>query len=637
MNALVHRGASDASRLAPAPAGHDARADVGRLASSEPAPWGPDVAEDAHTPWRIRSILAVLVIGCLLPGVLLSGYFILSAYQQQKAYAIRDAQALARAVAANLDRDLASVESGLRVLATSGALATADLPAFDAQARMALPHQHITNYVLIDADGRQRLNTLRPMGSPLPAQGGPPELRRVFDEDRSVLTDLFTGPVTGQPILAMAVPVRRKGQTLYSLGAGLAPRRVAGLLQAHNLPSEWIAAVLDSKGRIVARNRDMDRFLGKSAVPALVNAAHAHREGVVETVTLEGIPVITAYSRSDLFDWSVGVGIPQAALTRELKHAMLVLVGATAVAFALALLLTWWLAVHRIVAPADRLLARMQRMSRGEDPGPPDGRHTSREFAALDQGFAEMSRQLQQREQEKEAKLAAEAASRAKTAFLSRMSHELRTPLNAVLGFAQVLQLDPQEKLSLRQYEMVEQIIRSGQHLLDMISDVLDVSRIEAGTMQVAISEVAAAAVIQECQQMLAVEADRLQLQLNVILPMETARVRADRTRLKQVLLNLMSNAVKYNRPYGEVHVLLEGTPSGWRFTVRDTGMGMTPEQLSHLFEPFNRLGREQQGTPGTGIGLIICRSLLEMMDAHLEVTSQDGQGSTFSFELPRA
>jgi two-component system sensor histidine kinase/response regulator len=604
-------------------------------ASLSPSSTEPGVRA-APKPWRIRSSLALLIAACLLPGMLLSSYFIVSAYSQQKAYAIRDAQATARAVAVNLDRDLASVESGLRVLATSSALATDDLRGFHAQARMALPYQHISNYVLLDRTGRQRVNTLRPWGEPLPLNGGPPELQGVFETDRSVLTDVFIGPVTGQPILAMAVPVQHRGKTVYSLGAGLFPERIVGVLNSQNLPPEWIAAVLDSKGHITARSRGMALYVGKPAAPALIEAAKVHREGVIEAITLEGIPVFTAYSRSNLFGWTVAVGVPVSVLTSDLKKSMLLLLGASAVAFAGALVLAWQLVMHRIVMPADRLLARMRRMSRGEDPGPNGAGQTSQEFAALDQGFADMGVRLQQREREREATLAAQAANRAKTEFLSRMSHELRTPLNAVLGFAQVLQLDQAERLTPRQYEMVDQIARSGQHLLEMITDVLDVSRIESGSLQVMIADIDLHEMAAECRQMIAAPAAAANLKVTIGLPQGPAAVRADKTRLKQVLINLMSNAVKYNRPGGEVMLSVEPHGTDWRITVRDSGIGMNAEQMSHLFEPFNRLGRENNGTPGTGIGLVISKRLLEMMDSRLAFDSEARQGSTFWFDLPR-
>lgn len=590
------------------------------------------------TTWGIRSSLALLVIACLLPGISLSTYIIVSDYWQDKARALRDAVVTARAATASLDRDIISVTSGLRVLATSHALHTGRLAEFHKQASSALAFQNVTNYVLIDSQGRQQLNTLKTWGAPLPAVGGPPSLQRIFSTGEPVLTDIFIGPVTGKPILGLGVPVLHEGKIIYSLNAGIVPDRFARVFDTQGLPKNWISAILDSSGRVVARTHDMPRYVGKPAVPDLIRMAQEHREGVLETVTLEGIPVVTAFSRSSVSDWTVAVGIPRAELTAKLKTSLGLLSVVSIVLFAGALWFAWRLAMSRVVRPADRLLVRMNQVSQGQDPGPADLAHASREFMALEQGLVEMGAKLQLREIELQAKLAAEAANQAKTTFLSRMSHELRTPLNAVLGFAQVLKIDHTERLSDRQYDMVCKIETSGQHLLDMISDVLDVSRIESGTLQMAIVDVDLSALLTECHQMMQAETQACGLQLTLAIPPgDLPWVRGDKTRLRQVVLNLVSNAIKYNVAHGRITLSMQPLDAAMRLSVQDTGLGMTTAQTSHLFEPFNRLGRQNSSTPGTGIGLVICKHLLEQMDSSLQYTTTQGQGSTFYFDLPLA
>ncbi|MGH6647642.1 hybrid sensor histidine kinase/response regulator [Aquabacterium sp.] len=588
--------------------------------------------------WSIRSSLALLAIACILPGALMSTYFIVSDYRLQKGRAIQDAVATARAAAANLDRDLASIESGLHVLATSAALDANDLPTFYQQAQQALPFQNITNYVLIDSSGRQRLNTVRPLGAPLPVKGGPPQLQDIFATGHTVLTDLFTGPVTGKPILAIGVPVQRNGKILYSLNAGLFPDRVANVLMAQKLPPNWIAVVLDSRGTVVARTHESNRFLGHSAVPDLVRMTREQREGVLETITLEGVPVITAFSRSGTSKWSVAIGVPKASLNAGLKESLAMLLVVNVLLSVAAMWLAWRLAMAKVVQPAHRLLDRMGSLSRGLDPGPPSTTAaSSREFVALEQGFADMGQRLREHEAARRAKIAAEAANQAKTDFLSRMSHELRTPLNAVLGFAQVLKMNTADPLSSRQLGMVKQIESSGLHLLEMIADVLDVSRIESDKIDVFIEDVDVRALSRDCQQMVATQAQEAGVHLEIVTQDGVGQVRADRTRLKQVLLNLLSNGVKYNRRGGRVSLILQELDGQMTFRVRDTGLGMTREQVRHLFEPFNRLGRENTSTPGTGIGLVICKRLLELMGTKLNVRTIEGEGSEFMFSLPSA
>lgn len=220
-------------------------------------------------------------------------------------------------------------------------------------------------------------------------------------------------------------------------------------------------------------------------------------------------------------------------------------------------------------------------------------------------------------------------ANAAKTHFLSRMSHELRTPLNAVMGFAQLLRMDRRHPLPEEATQRVLRIEQAGAHLLALIGDVLDLSRIEAGQLPVSPEVVDLAEVAAECVTMLRVQADSKGVELR--LPQQGARalVRADRVRLRQVLLNLLSNAVKYNRPGGTATVEWARRTAHWEIRVIDTGLGMTDAQLAHLFEPFNRLGAERSGVEGTGIGLVLARHLVQLMGGDLRLNSCSGRGTT--------
>ncbi len=233
---------------------------------------------------------------------------------------------------------------------------------------------------------------------------------------------------------------------------------------------------------------------------------------------------------------------------------------------------------------------------------------------------------------------AAAQANAAKTEFLSRMSHELRTPLNAVLGFSQLLLSDPQRPLQDSQRVRVGHIERAGQHLLAMIGDVLDLSRIESGNLPLLPQPLAVAGLIEESIALVAPTARATGVALLQPACDRTLHVLADPMRLRQVLVNLLSNAVKYNRSGGQV--VVEVQPNGSdavRIGVTDTGIGLTPQQQIHLFEPFNRLGAERRGIEGTGLGLAISRRLVALMGGSIGVTSEPGQGSTFGVTLPRA
>jgi len=228
----------------------------------------------------------------------------------------------------------------------------------------------------------------------------------------------------------------------------------------------------------------------------------------------------------------------------------------------------------------------------------------------------------------------AEKANRAKSEFLSRMSHELRTPLNAILGFAQLLEM---AQLDRDKRESVGQILKAGQHLLGLINEVLEISRIEAGRLSFSPEAVQIASAVQESLDLLTPMAARRRIQLRDEVAKNRRRhVMADQQRLKQVLLNVISNAIKYNGDDGLVTISaeeVEGTRL--RLKVRDTGPGIKLENQSKLFVPFERLGAEQTGVEGTGLGLALSKRLLEMMGGSIGVENNPDRGATFWMELP--
>ena len=232
----------------------------------------------------------------------------------------------------------------------------------------------------------------------------------------------------------------------------------------------------------------------------------------------------------------------------------------------------------------------------------------------------------------------AEMANRAKSDFLARISHELRTPLNAVLGFAQLIEMNPKEPLTARQGRHVGQIRKSGNHLLSLIDEILDLSKIEAGTIRISIERVPLGSVFEQLRETLQPLADSAQIRLVIDLPNELPAVRADRVRLIQILMNLGTNAIKYNRRGGQI--TLQAHWSGGdivRLAVIDTGVGIPRELHGDVFKPFNRLGAEEGSIEGTGIGLAISHRLTALMQGVLAFESELNQGSTFWIELPTA
>jgi PAS domain S-box-containing protein len=234
-----------------------------------------------------------------------------------------------------------------------------------------------------------------------------------------------------------------------------------------------------------------------------------------------------------------------------------------------------------------------------------------------------------------EALVAAEDANRAKTDFISSMSHELRTPLNAILGFAQLVESGTPAPTP-TQKRGINQILKAGWYLLDLINEILDLALIESGTMSLSGEPVALTEVLLECRAMVEDQARQRGIGMTFARLEAPRFVKADRTRLKQVLINLLFNAIKYNQSGGHVTVVCTLSGQGRvRISVRDTGPGLTAEQVGQLFQPFNRLGQETGGEEGTGIGLVVTKRLVELMGGVIGVESTPGVGSVFWVEMP--
>jgi signal transduction histidine kinase len=308
--------------------------------------------------------------------------------------------------------------------------------------------------------------------------------------------------------------------------------------------------------------------------------------------------------------------------------------------------------LERLAAAAGRVAGGEQGLQlpvRGKDEAARLTESFNRMSTALDQRFAarveaeraleRANEQLEVRVRERTAELeqarnAAEQASRAKSEFLSRMSHELRTPLNAILGFAQLLRLrnghtSPEVGVQLGHIET------AGWHLLALINDVLDLSRIEAGSLAIDVREVAIAPIVAESLRMVQAAAAASEVSIHDGTGMlDAVTVQGDPTRLRQVLVNLLSNACKYNRRGGTVTVDARRDDGWLELAIVDTGPGLDAGQIAALFEPFNRLGMERSGVEGTGIGLVITRRLVELMGGGLDVQSRPGTGSRFAVRL---
>ena len=246
-------------------------------------------------------------------------------------------------------------------------------------------------------------------------------------------------------------------------------------------------------------------------------------------------------------------------------------------------------------------------------------------------------------EEARQERALAQAANAAKTQFLSRVSHELRTPLHAVLSFTELMASDTAHPLPAAQQRRLAHVQQAGQHLQALIDDLLDLSLVEAGRLQVRLEALDLGPLLAELQALVQPQADALDIRMAWCAVPAAARVQADARRLRQVLLNLLGNAIKYNRPQGQVRVDVARQADGWSIAVSDNGLGIPPERMGELFQPFNRLGRERGPVAGVGLGLALSQLLVQAMGGRIEAQSTladaqgQGGGTTFRLRLPPA
>lgn len=235
-----------------------------------------------------------------------------------------------------------------------------------------------------------------------------------------------------------------------------------------------------------------------------------------------------------------------------------------------------------------------------------------------------------------EAKEDAEKASLAKSEFLSSMSHELRTPLNAILGFTQLLATDPVTPPTKQQKDSLDHIYTASNHLLKLINQVLDLAKVESGKLDLQLTAINIGTVVNDCLPLLKTLADEKQVTLEIS-PAPATRVIADTMRLKQVLINLLNNGIKYNRQGGKLSVSYDQLGDKLRVRIADNGIGISSKHQEQMFHSFSRLGQENSSTEGSGVGLVITKNLLEAMHGRLDFESRENIGSTFWFDLPIA
>ncbi|WP_093557104.1 sensor histidine kinase [Pseudoduganella namucuonensis] len=587
-------------------------------------------------------MLVLLTVIGFLPVTLIGAWGIHAAADYQRRELERSMLDQSRALLSAVDAELDGWVDTLRGMSHAPAMAGGDLQAFYTLAReQARAQPDWVGVLLSDARGKLLFKTSLPFGSPEGRIADPDSLSRALATRVPVVGRIAVGQ-KGIAAFPVRVPVTDAANRFYVLTAAIQPSRVLRVVQRQKIPDGWVISVHDNTGLRVARSRDHERTMGTGPSPTLARLMGTGPEGVGVSHTLEGVEVVTAFSKQSRYGWAVAVGAP----TADLRAAWLRSAAVYATAIAASLLLCTALAAliaRRTVREMAALQEQAARLGRGQPVDVTPSRIY--EVDQMGRALAVAARQRTEHERERgellaslekavrsqdEALARAESASQSKDHFLAVLGHELRNPLSPI-----VTALDLMEAREQGAYKREREVMRRQvSHLKRLVDDLLDVSRITRGKLELRMEPVD---LVQVAGQ--AVETVRAtRSPAPPILARMPARlwVLGDESRLVQVLTNLLSNAVRFGGE-GDIELALEQHPGEARVRVSDRGIGMAPELIERIFEPFYQAPQPlARAAGGLGLGLSIVRSIVELHGGRLRADSPGpGLGSTVEVVLP--
>lgn len=620
----------------------------------------------------IRSRLALLVCACVVPVWFAAGFLVYYAYQAKRTLIEAHMLETARALTLTVDQKLLSIQSSLRVLATSPHVSVNDLAAFHAQAREVLADYPEADIIMADASGQQVINTYRNFGEPLPKRAISETVRRVFESGRPVVTDLYQGAVTKRPLIGIDVPVFLKGKVAFDLAMTLPAERLADILWQQHLPPDWLGVILDGEGMVVARTLHPERYVGQRTRPQFFKRLHEVQEGAIELPSFEGTPETFVFSRSAASGWAVTIGLPTEALWSEVHEWLWWTVTAAGLLSLLGLMLAVRMG-RRIAHSIQALEGPALALGHGE--AVVIGPETIRETKTVGRAMVAASRRLQQRSEERDhaeeelragrdalktsfdsvqslntelqqAKAAAETANYAKSAFIANISHELRTPLTSIIGFAEIIRNQSQGPVGNPLYvEYANDILASGRQLKAQVNDIIDIVKIESGRMEFAPIPMEVASVARSVLWQVRDGARLRRIALDQEIAPDVGELWGDERAVKQILLNLLSNAIKFTPEGGSVMLSAVNAPGdggagdgggGVEVTVADTGIGIPADRLADLMQPFQQINtRYTRSAGGAGLGLSLVRGLVDLHEGRVDIRSTLGAGTRVTVWFP--
>jgi signal transduction histidine kinase len=575
---------------------------------------------------KIRTYLLVFALTMLLPMIAFSAIAVIAFDRQQRAAVERGGVETARALVNAVDRELSASLTTLQTLATARSLERGDLAMFQEDARRVLARQRSwITITLFAPTGRRVMDLATPASTALTDPVEPESFQTVLRTARPTIGRITAGP-RGRQAFAVRVPVVRDGAVVSVLTGVIEPAAIAQILTTQHIPTDWVGTVFDSTRTVVARTRGIEEFIGRSVSPEFAQLLSTSQEGWAITHTLEGAPAYTAYSRSPVTGWGVGLGIPLATIDGPLRRSLWAVAGG-GVGFLVAAVVLSLLVGQRIARPVAALSSAVSAFGRRQT-APPLARKGPQEVAAVARAFDEALQSAQS------ARAEAETANRAKDEFLALLSHELRTPLNAVYGWARILRTTTLEPARIER--ALDAIERNAAAQVRLIEDLLDISRIVTGKMRLELRPVKLPAVVEAALDSVRPAAEAKGIRLESVIDPD-AGVLGDPDRLQQIVWNLASNAIKFTPSRGRVTIDVRRVGGSVEIVVSDTGPGIDPAVLPHVFDRFRQGdSTSTRSHGGLGLGLALVRHLTELHGGQVSASSPgENQGATFVVTLP--
>ena len=587
----------------------------------------------------LRTYLVLLGIGSMLPFLVVSGVLLLRVLQDNREAVERTLIGSAREQATSLDAEMAATIRTLEALAVSSRIDADDLGGFESELRTAVSGQPWLA-VRVGALDPPRLiiDTAKPTGALLGPVVDPESLAEVVRRKAPTVAPLRRSP---QNVLAFAirVPVMRDNTVRYVLTALLTPAAITDIMLRESLPpNEWTRTVVDTRGTVVARTREPERFVGQNSTPPFKDRTSSADEGFYQDTALDGAAVYVAFSHSHIAGWTSAVVVPVSFMDGALRRSM------TAIVVVAILVLTisgggaYWLA-GRITSDLSTATLTAEALAEGQ---PVTARGSIiADVTRLAQALERSGTLLTERSTERDRNLAqaeaaraeAEAANRAKDQFLAMLGHELRNPLSPIVTALALLKM--RETAWTREHAVIE---RQVNHMSRIVNDLLGVSRITRRALDLRREPLELAEVITRATDMASPRLEERRHTLTIDVPPGLLVV-GDEVRLAQVFGNLLSNAATYTPDSGSVTVRARRDGAQIAVHISDTGRGIAPDVAPHIFDLFVQGPRTiDRREGGLGLGLAIARSLVELHGGRIEARS-DGidLGSTFSVYLPAA